>query len=105
AGLPPQARVLQKSTGGQIVVGEKADRFFLILTLNTKDSEATGQIQQVLQGLVALAVLNEDKNKDLARFAQAVKVSTNDTLVTVALDLPISNVLAQVEAELKKRSR
>ena len=103
--LPPQARVLKNSTGGQFAVGEKAGQVFLNLALSVKDDESTAQIQQVFQGLLALATLNQDKNKELARLAQSIKVSTNSTLVNVSLELPATNVIAQVEGELKKRGR
>ena len=104
-GLPPQARILKSSTGGQLVVGEKTGRVFLQLALSARDGEAAAQIQQVFQGLLALATLNQDNNKELARLAQSVKVSTNDTVVNVNIELPVTNVIAQVEGELKKRAR
>ncbi len=103
--LPPQARVLKNSTGGQLVVGEKAGRVFLQLALGAKDGEATAKISQVFQGLVALAALNQENNKDLARLAQAVNVSTSDSVVNVTIELPVTNIISHVEGELKKRSR
>jgi hypothetical protein len=104
-GLPPQAKVLKSSTGGQLAVGEQAGRVFLQLALSARDGEATANIQQVFQGLLALATLNQDGNKELARLAQSVKVSTNDTVVNVSLEMPVTNVIAHVEGELKKRAR
>ncbi len=103
--LPPQARVFKNSNGGQLSVGEKSGQVQLQLSLSAKDAEATAQIQQVFQGLLALATLSQDKNKDLAQLAQAVKVSTNSTFVNVSVELPATNVIAKVREGLRKAGR
>lgn len=103
AAVPPQAKMLRQSDGGQLVAGEKAGQIFATLNLSTKDAEAAGQIHQVLQGLLALAAMNQTENKDLQRLVQATKVSTNNTLVNVNLELPASNIISRISKELRKR--
>jgi hypothetical protein len=102
AALPPQARVFKNSNGGQLSLGEKAGQVMLQLSLSAKDAEATAQIQQVFQGLLALATLSQEKNKDLAELAQAVKVSTNSTFVNVSVQVSATNVIAKVREGMRK---
>lgn len=102
AALPPQARVFKNSNGGQLSLGEKSGQVMLQLSLSAKDAEATAQIQQVFQGLLALATLSQDKNKELAELAQAVKVSTNSTFVNVSVQVSATNVIAKVREGMRK---
>lgn len=103
--LPPQAKVLKNSDGGQLVLGENAGQLFARLSLSTKDGEAAGQIQQVVQGLLALGAMSQPENKELQKLISATKVGTNGTMVNVSLDLPASNVIARVSLERKKREK
>lgn len=102
--LPPQARMFKDASGGQLAVGEKAGQFSLQLSVSGKTAEAAGQLQQLFQGLQALAALNQEKDKELARFAQAVKVSTNNNFVNVSVQFPASNVVARARSEWDKRN-
>ena len=105
APLPPQAKVLKNADGGQIVAGEKADKLFLQLSLSGKDAESATQIQQVLQGLLALASLAQGENQDLQQLSQAAKVSSNDKVVTVNLELPVSTIIDRVNSEHTKSEK
>lgn len=102
APLPPQAKILKNAEGAQIVAGEQADKLFLQVSLSAKDSEAATQIQQVLQGLLALGALAQDNNKDLQELTQAIKISNNEKVVTARVELPVATVLDRVAAQEKK---
>jgi hypothetical protein len=102
--LPSQVNALKSAEGGQIVAGEKATNIFLNLALNAKDAESATQLQQVVQGLVALATLSQNENKDLQRLAQGIKVSGSERTVTVNLEIPASDVIAKVGDSQKKQS-
>jgi hypothetical protein len=108
APLPPQAKVLKSAEGGRVIMGEKDENCFVNLALNAKDREAAAQIQQVAQGLVALAALSQTEDKDLQQLqvlAKGTKINTNDKLVTIDLEMPIKNVIARLAAAHKKRDR
>jgi hypothetical protein len=105
APLPEQAKALKNAEGGQIVAGEKADNLFLNLALNATDAAAATQIQNVFQGLIALAVLSKNDNKDLQQLTQATKISSNDKRVNVSVELPVATVIAKVTAEQQKRRK
>lgn len=105
ASLPPQASGLKNAQSGHITAGEKADKMLVSLSVNTRDAESATQIQQVLQGLLALATLNQDSNKDLAQLAQGAKVSGAEKEVIVSLEIPSQTVLAKVKSKQPSRRK
>lgn len=99
--LPPQASGLKNAQSGHLTATERSDKVFVSLSLNTRDAESAVQIQQVLQGLLALAALNQDANKELAQLAQGAKVSGADKEVTVNVEVPSQTILAKVKTKQK----
>jgi len=102
---PPQAKILKNADGGQFVAGEKAGKFYFKLALSANDADAAAQIQQVLQGLLALAALTQDKNKDLQLLTQGTKIGSNDKTVTMEFELPVSAVMDRVGELSKEHSK
>lgn len=103
--LPPQARGLKNAESGQLKAGEKADKVFVSLSLNTRDVESATQMQQVLQGLLALAALSQAENKDIAMLVQSAKVSGAEKTVTVSLSVPAETIIAKVSEKQPKRKK
>jgi hypothetical protein len=102
ADLPRQAKVLKSAEGGHIVLGETQGRCFIDLALLAKDAEAAQQIQQVGQGLMALAALNEGENKDWQALIRGLKIDSSDKRVTVKLELPAAAMIAKLKDEHQK---
>jgi hypothetical protein len=102
AAIPPQAKVLQMAEGGRLVVGEKTNHLFLDLSLRGKSAEVTTQIQQIVQGAVALIALSQGENEDLMRLAQSLKVSTRDNFVTLTLEYPVSKAIEKLDVEVSE---
>jgi hypothetical protein len=96
APLPPQAKVLKMTDGGRLVLGENAENLFLNLTLKAKSSEVVTQMQQVIQGTVALASLSQSENPDLLQLAQSVKVSSDDKMVSVGIEYPVAKAIEKI---------
>jgi hypothetical protein len=105
AKLPPQANGLKNAESAQVVAGEKADKVFVNVALNAKNAESATQMQQVLQGLLALAMLSQDENKDLATLVQGLKVGGAEKTVSVNLELPAETIIAKVNEKQSKRRR
>jgi hypothetical protein len=96
APLPPQAKVLQLTDGGRLVLGENADKLFASLSLKAKSSQVVTQMQQVIQGTVALASLSKPENPELMQLAQSVKLTTDDNIVTVGIEYPVDKVIQKI---------
>lgn len=101
--IPPQANVLKMADGGRLVLGENADRLFLNVALKAKNSEVVTQIQQVIQGLVALASLSKAENKDLMQLAQSAKVSADENIVSLSLEFPVERAIEKLSEEKGRR--
>jgi hypothetical protein len=105
AALPPKAKALKNAQGGQLVAGQRDDRLFLNLALNARDTESAAQLQQAVQGLIAIATLTQPDNKDLQQLVQAAKVAGTDKTVTLNVSLPMADVLAKVTARHKQEEK
>jgi DNA-binding phage protein len=102
AALPPQATVLRMADGGRIVLGESADQVFLNLALRAKDPETVTQMQQVIQGVIALSSLARPEDKDLAQLVQSIKVSASGHIVSLSAEYPVAGALERL-GELNSR--
>lgn len=105
AKLPPQIGGLKNAESGQIKACEKADKVCIKLSLNTRDAESATRMQQVLQGLVALATLSQEANRDLATLAEGAKVSGADKTVSLDLEVPSQTIIARVSEKQPKRRK
>lgn len=94
--LPAQAQILKKADGGRVVLGESGDKLFLNLALKSKDSDAVAQIQQVLQGLIAIVSLSQPDNKDLIALAGSAAVSSTSQIVSLNLSFPLERAMKKV---------
>lgn len=103
--LPPQMQGLKTAQSLQIQAGEKSEKIFAKLSVNTRDSESATQMQQVLQGILALGALSQEQNKDLALLVNGTKVGSSEKTVTVALELPAETVIAKVIEKQPKRRK
>ena len=103
AKLPPQANVLKMANGGRLIMGEKKDQLYLQLALRAKSPEVTQQIQQVMQGLIALLSLSQSENQDLMSLVKATTVQSDKELVTVQVDYPVEKVVEKIAAGVRYR--
>jgi hypothetical protein len=95
--LPPNAAVLKKAEGGRLVIGEKGDRVALSLDVKTGSPDVAQQIQQVVQGLLALGALSADQKPDLAALVQGASVTRSGATVSLAVELPVAKVLNKIK--------
>ena len=96
ADIPPEAKVLQMAEGIRISLGEKADLLIAEVALKSKSQEVVAQIQQVLQGIMALVSLGQPENQDLAELVRNSQVTTVDQFVAVAMKFPVAKALTLV---------
>ena len=99
--IPPQAKALQMADGGRLALGESADQLLLNLNLRGKSADVTKQIQQVLEGMLALVSLGQPENEDLMQLARLTKVSATPEMVTLAMEYPVAKALAMLEEHSK----
>jgi hypothetical protein len=101
--MPPKARVLKQAEGLRLIISETAGQLGLNALLKTKTPEVSQQVQQVLQGLIALGTLSQPDNQDLQQLIQATKVAAGDKSVTVNVQLPADKVIAGLQQQAQKK--
>lgn len=93
--VPPQASVLKLTDGGRLALGEDGNKLRVQLTLKAQSKEVSEQIQQVVQGLIAIGTLSQSENPELQQFIRDVKVRVDDLRVSVSLDVPVEKALKE----------
>lgn len=102
--LPAQAKVLQMADGGRIALGEMDEQVFLDLALHGKNTEVTRQIQQVIEGMIALVSLSQPDNPDLTELTKTIKVSSKDGLITIRMEYPASKAIAKLNEQMTPKT-
>jgi len=101
--MNPQAKILKLAEGGRVVLGEDSGQLSLDLSLKAKSSEVVTQIQQVIQGMIALASLSQPDNQDLQQLAQSAKVSSAGNIVTLKLGYPAEQAVSLLDNNINRR--
>ncbi|MGO9200219.1 MAG: hypothetical protein ACLQM8_06710 [Limisphaerales bacterium] len=104
--IPPEAQVLRKADGARVVLGETTGNLLLNVALKAKDPAVLKQIQQVVEGILALASLSQSENKELQQLVQSVKVVATEKAVSVTAAFPVDSIIAkagQMMADEQKR--
>jgi len=101
----PKAKILKLAEGGRVVLGENADQLFLEVSLKARTAELVTQMQQVIQGMIALASLSQPDNQDLQQLAQSAKVSTDGNIVSLKLGYPADKALVMLNSHLEGQKR
>jgi hypothetical protein len=96
ADLPASAAIFRQATGARVVLGEDNDKMRLNFDLKSASTDVTQQIQQVAQGLLALAAMNASQNPDLQKLTQSAAVTSAGKCVTLAVAVPVADVIARI---------
>ena len=105
AEVPPQANVLKLADGGRLAVGEADGKLRVQLTLDAKNKDVTQQIQQVVQGLLAIATLSLGDEPDLQALIRDTKVNTDEKRVSLELAIPVATALKHLNDEVEPAAK
>ncbi len=101
----PKARILKMTDSGRIVMGQEGEQLFLHVSLKAKTPEVVTQMQQVIQGMIALASLSQSGNEDIQALTDAAKVSTAGNIVNLSLSFPAEKALLILKKQVEQRAR
>ena len=93
AQIPPQAQILKMSKGARLALCETDENILLRLELKTHDNKTSQQIRSVVQGMLTLTMLSGGDPR-LTELAEAIQVSSGDSIVNLKLELPIERALS-----------
>tara|TARA_B100001939_G_scaffold294023_1_gene266862 strand:+ start:516 stop:1511 length:996 start_codon:yes stop_codon:yes gene_type:complete len=108
--IPPEAKILENVKSIGVTLGEKGDNLEAGVSLYAANAEFAEQIQQMLQGLLALVQLQagnatEPQAREAAEFLKGAKLVQEGQLVRLTLAVPVDSIIEkaklQFEAEAK----
>lgn len=94
--VPPQARMLQKTKGGQLSIGESDGEFRASLILTTEGPKISLQLSQIVRGLLALASFTQVENQSMMEVVDSVDVQQGDDFVSLDFRYPIEKLMSLI---------
>lgn len=93
---------LQMAHGGRVALGESKGMLKASVSLRAADPESSRQMQQVVQGMLALVSLSNSGDPLMRKLFQSARVSEQDKVVTLGLELPTGEVISKLrESDFK----
>lgn len=89
--LPAQARILQLTRQVSLQLGEAGDLLQLFVSLGTDSEKTATQVNDVLQGMIALMMITQSGNPDLAALIQSAKAVREGEVVHLQVAYPVSS--------------
>jgi len=99
----PKAKILKLTESGRVIMGQEGEQVFVNCSLKAKNSEVVTQMQQVVQGMIALASLTAPDNDDVQVLTDSAKVSAAGNIVSLNLNFPADKALLILNKQLDRR--
>jgi hypothetical protein len=93
----PDAQVLKMAENARVLLDEKSDHLNATVMLRSKTPEVATQMQQIVEGLVALVSLNAPEDPDLKELTSHLKCGVSDKTVKLQVSVPVSTALRHIE--------
>lgn len=105
--VPPEAKILEKVTALGFTFAEEKGNLKGLIKLNADDEDSSTQIQQMIQGLLALAQLSsigetDDNSKRSVEILKSIKIDRNATMVSMTMDTAMTNITTSLRYQLAK---
>ncbi|MBD5779423.1 hypothetical protein IEN85_07945 [Pelagicoccus sp. NFK12] len=91
--VPPQARMLQKTKGGQLSIGENEGEFRANVILTTEGPKISMQLSQIVRGLLALASFTQVENQSMMEVVDSVDVQQGEDFVSLDFRYPVDKLM------------
>lgn len=95
--IPPQARMLQKTKGGQFSLGENEGTLRANLVLTTSGKEVSLQLYRIVQGMIALASFTQVENHSMMELMDSIDVRQGDDFVSLDFQYPTERLMSLIE--------
>lgn len=97
----PRSKCFSQIDSAEMIVGEDGGILKGKAVLAAKTPEAAVQLQNIVQGFVALAAINAEMNPDAALLAQAIKVSLDGKQATLSMEFPVKDLIGMIEKKIQ----
>ena len=102
-GEEPEAAALKQTNQVGLAIGEFNGKFYIDLGLKTKSLDAGQAVTQMLEGIIAFAVLAGEKQPKLAELAKKVKVTCENKTVQVRFESAPEPVVQFLKEQWQKK--
>jgi len=96
----PSAAVLKQADAAQLSLSEQGTDLVLRARLTARDGQGANNMLAVAQGMIAVAMLGQEKNPALAQLAQAAQVRLDGKTVRVDIVYPEARAIAAIEERM-----
>ncbi len=93
----PKARALQAADSAALSIGETGGNVFATLVLEVSDTDVAQNLKRVVDGLLALAVLNQGQEPFAARLAETAGVDLEEGRIRLSISAPVEEMLEHME--------
>lgn len=100
--IPPQANFLKLADSTRIVVGESEEDLYAELKLKTPDQKGATQVQQILQGLLAIAPLLAPNDPSVQKLLNRSGITNENQTISLSLRYPVDEAIKTLKEVVKK---
>ncbi len=103
--VDPKAAILKRANGLSLSLGEVDGLMSGTFVLDAHDARAVTNLKKIVDGMIGLALLNEETNPGAAKLAEAASVQLTGTRLQITLAAPVEDMIrcAEEKAAQKKR--
>jgi len=93
----PKAAVLKRADGLSLSLGEASGMMSGTLILDAQDARAVTNLKKIVDGMIGLALLNEETNPGAAKLAESASVQLTGNRLQITLAAPVEDVIKCAE--------
>lgn len=96
--MPAQARVFQKTKGGQFSIGEVDGNFRANVMLSTANAKISEQLSRIVNGLLALVSFSQVENQSMMEIVDSVYIGKGDDFVSLDFAYPVEKIMDLIQS-------
>jgi hypothetical protein len=101
----PQAVVMKQVDDMTLTVEEKAGQVVLSADVTAISAEAVTQIQQVVAGFQAMALLGAENQPDIAALLKSLTFTANDRALRMQISCPVQTVVDMIRTKMEQEAQ
>ena len=101
----PKAELLKTISSMGMAIGEEGGLFMSAFGLSASTEESAAQVENLVRGMVALGSLSATEKPELAKLANAVKISRDGKFVAIQFEMESQEMIGLMETSSKRKNK
>ena len=101
----PKAELLKTISSMGMAIGEEGGLFMSAFGLSASTEESAAQVENLVRGMVALGSLSATERPELAKLANAVKISRDGKFVAIQFEMESQEMIGLMETSSKRKNK